>query len=227
VLKEEKDRCWDDFIEAMLMRVALEGWSYKALKLGASDINLSSGALAELFPNGPKDAIRHFSNWADQKMVEKIKTSDISGLRISEKISFCAKARLEILQPHRAAVRRATSILMAPNNAVLGLKLVYATVDSIWYAIGDRSSDFSFYTKRGLLAGVLGSTTMFWLTDNSESSEETMNFLDRRIGDVMRLHRTRENFANARFRARKAFETFGDVLKSRYASPSKGNNRVT
>ena len=223
----DRDGCGDDLIEAILMHVSLEGWSYKALKLGASDINLSSDVLAEFFPNGPRDAIRYFSKWADQKMVEEIRTSDISDLRIREKISFAVKTRLAILQPHREAVRRATSILMAPNNAVLGMKLVYASVDCMWYEIGDRSSDFSFYTKRGLLAGVLGSTTMFWLTDNSESSEETMNFLDRRIGDVMRLHRTRENFVNARFRARKAFETFGDVLKSRYARPSKGNSRVT
>ena len=38
----DRDGCGDDLIEAILMHVSLEGWSYKALKLGASDINLSS-----------------------------------------------------------------------------------------------------------------------------------------------------------------------------------------
>ncbi|MEE2661768.1 MAG: COQ9 family protein [Pseudomonadota bacterium] len=227
MLIDDKHAWSDELIEAILLRVSLEGWSDKALKMGASDINLSPADLAELFPNGPNDAIRYFSNWADQKMVEEIEISDISGLRISEKISFSAKTRLAILQPYREAVRRTTSILMAPNNALLSMKLIYESVDCIWYTVGDRSSDFSFYTKRGLLAGVLGSTTIFWLTDDSENSEETMSFLDRRIDDVMRLHRTRENLVRLRFRARKAFEIFGDVLKSRYARPSKGNSRVT
>ncbi len=227
MLIEDKDVYLNDLMEAILKRVSIEGWSYRALKLGVSDIHLAPEVLTDFFPNGAKDAIRDFSRWADQKMLAEIKTFDISGMRISEKISLSAKTRLAILQPHREAVRRATSILMVPNNAVLSMKLLYTTVDHIWYAIGDRSSDFSFYTKRGLLAGVLGSTTMFWLTDNSENSEDTINFLDRRIGDVMKFHRTRENVVNARFRVHKVFETIGDVLKNRYVRPFNGNSRVT
>ena len=32
-------------------------------------------------------------------------------------------------------------------------KLLYGTVDAIWHAVGDKSTDFSFYTKRAILAG--------------------------------------------------------------------------
>jgi len=31
------------------------------------------------------------------------------------------------------------------------MQSVYRTVDAIWYALGDRSTDYNFYTKRGLL----------------------------------------------------------------------------
>jgi ubiquinone biosynthesis protein COQ9 len=64
-------------------------------------------------------------------------------------------------------------------------------VDSIWYAAGDRATDFGFYTKRALLAAVYGATVLYWLEDRSPGSAATWEFLDRRIESVMRLPRLR------------------------------------
>ncbi len=78
---------------------------------------------------------------------------------------------------------------------LLGLKLLYRTVDAIWYAAGDTSTDFNFYTKRATLAGVY-SSTRHWLNDRSEGSEATWGFLDRRIDNVDALRRSgRPNWA--------------------------------
>ncbi len=80
-------------------------------------------------------------------------------------------------------------MLALPANAPLGLKLLYRTVDAIWYAAGDTSTDFNFYTKRATLAGVYSSTFFYWLNDRSEGSEATWSFLDRRIDNVMRFEK--------------------------------------
>jgi ubiquinone biosynthesis protein COQ9 len=61
----------------------------------------------------------------------------------------------------------------------------------IWRAIGDTSTDFNFYTKRGLLSGVLTSTMIYWFGDNSEGNDETWKFLDRRIADVMQIEKVK------------------------------------
>ena len=53
-------------------------------------------------------------------------------------------------------------------HAALGAKLMYRTVDAMWRAAGDTSTDFNFYTKRGILAGVYGSTAMRWFNDTSD-----------------------------------------------------------
>ena len=90
-------------------------------------------------------------------------------------------------QPHREAVHRGLTWLSLPQNALLGTRLLYRTVDDI-SAVGDKSVDFSFYTKRGLLAGVIGSTMLCWLDDQSEDAAETKSFLRRRIADVMKIH---------------------------------------
>ena len=59
----------------------------------------------------------------------------------------------------------------------------------MWYAAGDTSTDFNFYTKRATLAGVYSSTLLYWLNDRSPGSEATWGFLDRRIDDVMRIEK--------------------------------------
>ena len=73
--------------------------------------------------------------------------------------------------------------------------LLYRTVDAIWYAAGDTSADFNFYTKRATLAGVFSSTLFYWLNDRSEGNEATWAFLDRRIDDVMRFEKFKGQFA--------------------------------
>jgi len=59
-------------------------------------------------------------------------------------------------------------------------------VDEMWYLAGDVSVDTSWYTKRGLLAGVYASTEVFMSQDHSENYKETEKFLDRRLEDVMK-----------------------------------------
>jgi ubiquinone biosynthesis protein COQ9 len=60
-------------------------------------------------------------------------------------------------------------------------------VSAIWYAAGDTATDFNYYTKRALLAGVYSATVLYWLDDKSEDFAKTWTFLDRRIADVMRV----------------------------------------
>ena len=79
-----------------------------------------------------------------------------------------------------------------PQHAGLGLRCLYRTVDEMWHAAGDSATDFNFYTKRGLLAGVYTSTILFWLDDPSDGHEATWSFLERRIGDAMRIPKVTE-----------------------------------
>ncbi len=70
-------------------------------------------------------------------------------------------------------------------------------MDDIWFAAGDRSTDWNFYSKRGLLAGVFSSTLLVWLNDDSEGLAETRAFLDRRIGNVMQIPKVTQRLRKA------------------------------
>ena len=212
----------DALTVAALTHVPFDGWSMVALCAGARDIGMDAEAVPDVFPGGVADAIRHFSRLADRHILSEMERADLDELRTHERVARAVETRLAFLKPHREAVHRGLTWLSLPQNAPLGARLLYRTVDDIWYAVGDRSADFSFYTKRGLLAGVVGSTTLYWLDDRSEDWAETTAFLHRRIADVMKIHGTRERIESTCDRVFGPLAILKDVVEKRYRLPDTG-----
>ena len=184
---ENRSKQRDHLLEVILRHVAFDGWTDAALQAGAADAGIEAIEIDRFFPGGAREIAAYFSDWADQKMLETLSAQDVDGLKLRERVTLAVRLRLEAVAPHRETVRRTIAFLSMPGNVVTAGKGVYKTVDVIWYAVGDRSSDFSFYTKRALLAGVVTSTILFWLNDDSQESADSWAFLDRRIADVMRI----------------------------------------
>jgi ubiquinone biosynthesis protein COQ9 len=176
-----------NLLVATLPHVAFDGWSDKALRAGAADIGLDEAMARNAFPGGPAELIEAFSAETDRRMLVELEKRDLASMRVPDRIAAGVRVRLELLTPHREAVQRGLSFLALPLNAPLGTRLLYRTVYAIWYAAGDTSTDYNFYTKRLLLSGVYSSTLLFWLNDRSEGFAETWGFLDRRIDGVLRV----------------------------------------
>jgi len=179
-------------IEAILPNVPFDGWSRPALRAAAREVGMPVEEALALFPNGAAELVACFSRWADLRMLDRLEITDLEPLRVPERIALAVTTRLEILAPSREAVRRALSVLALPQHAPLGLRLLYGTVDGIWYAAGDRTTDFSFYTKRGTLAAVYSATTLYWLDDSSPDFGDTRAFLDRRLAGVASIGKARQ-----------------------------------
>jgi ubiquinone biosynthesis protein COQ9 len=178
---------------ATLPHVPFDGWTEAALRAGAGDCDLTAVDLLRFCPGGPGEMVRLFSDWADRQMLAVLAATEAGSARARthERVAAAVMARLATLAPHREAARRALAFAALPPHAALGLGCLYRTVDAIWYAAGDRAADFSFYTKRALLAGVYAATQVYWLDDRSEGATATKAFLDRRLADVLRLGRLR------------------------------------
>jgi ubiquinone biosynthesis protein COQ9 len=191
----EKERA--ALIEAIRPEVALDGWSRAALRGAARRLGIPAGEALALFPGGAADLVAGFSRWADQRMLDRLEGTALGGLRVSERIALAIGIRLEILAPWREAVRAAVAVLAWPMHAPLGLRLVYETVDAMWYAAGDSATDFSFYTKRMSLAALWAATVLYWLEDRSEDFVGTRGFVARRLGDLARIGGARRGLAAA------------------------------
>jgi len=179
----------DRLADAVAAEAAFEGWTRTALAAGSRRLELPPGEADRLFPGGPIQVLTHLSGRADLRTVEDMEKEGVAGMKIRDRIKSAVRIRLERHAGEREAVRRALAALSLPFNAGLALKLLYKTVDAMWYAAGDTSTDFNFYTKRATLAGVYSSTLLYWLNDRSPGTEATWSFLDRRIDDVMKIEK--------------------------------------
>jgi len=157
------------------------------LLLAAADLDVDSDTAKRHFPAGTRDMIAWHSGMADRRMLAELEALDVRNMKIRERIKTGVMVRLRQNEQHKDAIRKALSFLSFPGNGVTASKLLYRTVDDIWFAAGDTATDWNFYTKRGLLSGVYSSTLLFWLADQSENHADTEAFLDRRIDNVMQI----------------------------------------
>jgi len=177
----------DQLLEAALVHVPFDGWSRRSLFAGARDLGIEPGLVRRLFPRGGDDLLAQLERWADRRMLAQVETDALAAMRIRERIGTLVRARLEALAPHREAMRRAVAARLLPGNAMAGCASLWRTVDLMWSVAGDKADDYSYYTKRSLLAAVWTSTFLFWLEDRSDGMRDSWAFLDRRIGDVMQI----------------------------------------
>ena len=174
-------------LEAALPDVAFDGWTDELLNRAAARLNMTPDEAAEIFPDGVTGLAQYLSAWADEKMLAKMPQAKMEKLRMRERITLGVAARLEVLAPYKAATGSALAFLAKPPRGRCLPKMVWATADAIWRRAGDTSTDYNHYTKRLLLSGVLTSTILFWLNDDSEGYARTQRFLDARIDNVLKV----------------------------------------
>jgi ubiquinone biosynthesis protein COQ9 len=195
----------DAAIAAMLPHVPFDGWTIRALRMGLADIGVPADEAELLFPDGTPDMIETFCDWADRGMETEAATLDFAARRLHERVRAVVALRFERNRPHKEAIRRALALLTLPSHVRLAAACTTRTVDAIWHAAGDRSADFSWYTKRAILTAVYGATLLYWLRDSGEDDTATLAFLDRRLAGVGRIGALRRR-AQQTFATRCAFK---------------------
>ncbi len=175
----------DTALLKLLPILSFEGWSDQAVKDAAeNDEDIKAANF--------KDALEvclYMSDWADRRMTEKVQAmKDFEGLKIREKIFTGVKTRLDVLLPHKEAVKASAAFMLkSPLRGAQLPKMIWRSADQIWWLAGDRATDYNHYSKRSLLSGVMSSTMAYWLKDTSEHHERTEAFLEDRISNVLQF----------------------------------------
>lgn len=182
----------DAALLAVVPLVPARGWTVEALQEAAGpDADL-------LFPGGPADMVEAWTDLADRQMEADAAAFDMTELGLTARVRTVIARRLQRQAPHKEAVRQGLAVLSLRGRGVLGARMLGRTVDAIWFAAGDTSADFSWYTKRAILAGVYGATLLFWLQDGSEGDADTLAFLERRLAGVGRIGQLRSRLGARR-----------------------------
>ena len=181
----------DDIRDAILLQalpdVIFDGWTMAVAERAAVNAGYDRSMVLAVFPGGLADFVGQLSDWADRQMLARLNEYDPESMRVRDRVRLGVVTRLEILDPYREQVRKAMIYWALPHRTSQAGRVVWRTADRIWLWAGDTATDYNHYTKRGLLSGVISSTTLVWLGDESKSGAKTLSFLDRRIENVLEL----------------------------------------
>jgi rpsU-divergently transcribed protein len=187
----ERSEVRDRALRAMLPVAAERGWNWGTLRAGLAAAGEDPGLAGSHFPGGPVSAVAAWADLADREMeaAAAAAAQDMARLRTPGRIRRVVALRLAAVSPHKRALRRAVTLLALPWNVGVALRATARTASAIWYAAGDRSADFSWYTRRASLGAIFAATLAYWLRDDDPDTADAMAFFDRRLADLARLQR--------------------------------------
>jgi ubiquinone biosynthesis protein COQ9 len=204
-------------LTAILPHVPFDGWSDAAFRAACRDEGFDPARARALCPRGAADLAADAHRAGDRAMIARLAETDLAALRFRDRVALALRLRLDAI-PDREVVRRATALFALPQNAPTGAALVWGTADAIWTALGDRSEDLNWYSKRAILSGVWAATVLYWLGDDSDGAAATGDFIDRRIADVMRFEEGKARVRNSS--ALRPFAAAMDRLAARVRAPA-------
>ncbi|OWK16178.1 COQ9 [Cervus elaphus hippelaphus] len=199
--EEEEDYESEEQLQHRILTAALEfvpahGWTAEAIAEGAQSLGLSSAA-ASMFGNDGSELILHFVTQCNARLTRVLEEEQkLVQLGQAEKkktdkfLRDAVETRLRMLIPYIEHWPRALSILMLPHNIPPSLNLLTSMVDDMWHYAGDQSTDFNWYTRRAVLAGIYNTTELVMMQDSSPDFEDTWRFLENRISDAMNMGHT-------------------------------------
>lgn len=167
--------------------IPTHGFTHKSLALGAQDAGYLP-ASTNLFPRGAFELVLYHLSSRRLELKDTVQfpqaTEGRKPMGTTQKVKTLLLARLHANKPIHDKLPEAIALMSLAGNIPASVKELSLLVDEIWYLAGDISVDSSWYTKRGLLAGVYASSEVFMSQDRSEGFKETETFVQRRLEDV-------------------------------------------
>ena len=172
-----------------------------AAEMAGADLDVARLAFPANSGGGPghnraMDMIAAWIGSVDNAMEAEWSQERLSEIKIRERIRTLVAYRLEAVEPIDEAVRRALSVMAMPQNAPRSLQLGWNSADLMWRLAGDTATDYNYYTKRAILAGIYSATLAVFVNDDSDGKVKTYEFLDRRIDGVMRFEKFKAELTN-------------------------------
>ncbi|GLC40969.1 hypothetical protein PLESTB_000961500 [Pleodorina starrii] len=192
------DALRQSLLDGALKHVAERGWTEAALIAAARDLKLSP-AIIGLLPRGEGDLVEFFIELCNARCIKELelKKQELEGLALNERVAKALQLRLELLQPVIDTWPQALAVAARPSNAPHSAKLLFSLVDDLWAALGDGSTDVTWYSKRAVLAGVYASTSLYMITDYSPGFKDTWEALRRRVDEGLALDASLQRVARS------------------------------
>tara|TARA_Y100000389_G_scaffold9720_1_gene9087 strand:- start:18588 stop:19286 length:699 start_codon:yes stop_codon:yes gene_type:complete len=188
---ENKEKILKKFFEIS----AIEGCSNEILQRSVIESGFESRLKDILFDNGLLDLFIFANDILNKDVIKEIKMIDISNLGVSTKIRKLMEIRLGLISKNYDSFRQIIFYLKNnPKTITFSVKTSYEFSDLVWYEIGDKSTDYNFYTKRILLSKIYLRTLLYFSKNNS--IDKSLLYFDSQIKNIMKFAKVKSNISN-------------------------------
>lgn len=160
-------------------------WSSGLIKEAEQLCGFDIGYHKILFDGDNSQLLKEFEAWQDELMLKKLEVLERPS-KIREQIALALELRIMQVVSKNVAMNNSAYFLL-PSNILAGNESACHTCDLIWKYAGDKSTDFNYYTKRGLLLPVYLSAKSFYFADNSENHKETREFIKNALDNIINI----------------------------------------
>ncbi len=204
-------------IDSFFQQVPFTGWTQASVKATGRHLGINDKQLKTILPDGVRSVLDLLHEQLNAELSLKAKRiKSFSKLRVHEKIEQLLSLRFSLLQPHHTAMRQLMDVASRPSLAPHMLRLVWSSADHIWHLAGDHSTDFNYYSKRMLLAGVYMRSLKFWLkqepTQSRADDAALSAYIKTRLQEVLAMGK---KIAVVKNMAQKTGDKINQQLKAR------------
>jgi len=169
----------------------LHGWNNTSLEEAVK----ASGFKENKYFKDIYDLINFFIEQGNEELEKKAKKIKFEDLRIRDKIKELVKLRILVEEKNKNALKALLTISKGRRIPTL-LKNSYKISDVMWKIIKDKSTNYSFYTKRIILSKIFIKTLICFIDDDSKNYQDSWKLLDNEIEKVMKIGKIKAVFSN-------------------------------
>ena len=174
----------DKLAKLFIQEVPKFGWSRETLLHCAKKQKLSTPNLALMFPSFEYDVLKYLIAQNNSLVEKNYNSFNNSRLKTRDKIKTIMELKFDSNAYLKDALPEMLKFLLRPGNIFMSIKMLHQNSDFIWKLAGDKSNDFNYYSKRGLLSMVYLATLIYWLNDKSNKGIGTKNFISKSVDGV-------------------------------------------
>ena len=175
----------DKFLSTASDILCNHNWSEDMLRLVNERCNFKKNYYHILFQEGLSEVIAEYENYLNQQMLTML-SEEKNLKKIRKKIARALEIRITQIVPKQAALNHSAYFLL-PVNIFSGLEHATIICDKIWKFAGDKSTDFNYYTKRGLLLPVYLAAQTYYFADESEDYSATKEFIKSSLDNIINI----------------------------------------
>ena len=157
-------------------------------------LKLSKTTKETIFKEIANDGINTFILQINKFLNDKLKhevPKNFNKFRVNEKIRFLIITRLKLIDElfNKADLLK---LALRQKSFISLNKMVFKISDEMWFLSGDISTDFNYYSKRGILMNIYSLSYLYNLRQNDFSKTE--KFVNKQIDFTLRFGKVKSKF---------------------------------